>query len=171
MRLWRVPEKVLLPAEPGGVGPFAFNGRLPGGDQVLAYLGSRTGHTCPGNKPYVTRTAVLFRFDAGGVLRTCQFDSTSHGGGYIEQDPERSYRKAKESLDSFVAAVKAEGWASADILVRPFYVRVDGFATGLVYSARGKGQGEGSGHSAEEVRLVPFGQTFHPPWTDGRYET
>ena len=35
MGLWRVPEKVLLPAEAGGIGTFEFNGRLADGDQVM----------------------------------------------------------------------------------------------------------------------------------------
>jgi hypothetical protein len=171
MGLWQVPEKVLLPAEPGGVSTFEFNGRLPNGEQVMAYVGSRTGDTYPVTKAFVRRTAVLFRFDPDGVLRSCEFATTAHGGDYIEQDSERSYRKARELLHELVEKVKTEGWVSADILVRPFHVVVDGLSTGLIYSTDGEDEGEESDDSPEEVRLIPFGKIFHRPWTNGEYDT
>src|SRR5690349_9382638 len=155
MGLWRVPEKVLLPAEPDfSPSAFEFNGRLPNGDQAMAYVGSRTGDTYPVTVPFTRYTAVAFRFDADGVLRTCDFATTAHGGGYTEQDPERSYRKARDLLRELVDKVRAEGWVSADILVRPFYVVVDGLETGLLYQTDGEDEAEESDYSPEFLRLV-----------------
>jgi hypothetical protein len=172
MGLWRVPEKVLLPAEPDfSPSTFEFNGRLANGDQVMAYVGSRTGDTYPVTTPFTRYTAVLFRFDADGVLRTCDFATTAHGGDYLEKDPERSYRKARELLHNLVDKVRAEGWVSADILVRPFYVVVDELATGLVYTTDGEDEGEDVDYSPEQLRLVPFGKVFYRPWTTGEYDT
>ena len=171
MGLWRIPEKVLLPAEAGGTGAFAFNGRLPTGEQVMAYVRSRTGDTAPVTRPYVRYTAVLFRFDADGVLRSCEFASTTCWDGTDREDVERGYRRARELLSGLVRRAEAEGWAPADILVRPFYVVVDGLATGLVYRTEGEDEGEESESSPEEVRLVPFDRIFHRPWTTGEYDT
>jgi hypothetical protein len=98
-------------------------------------------------------------------LRSCQLASPPQPEGAAERG--RGYREASELLAAFVAAVKAEGWESADILVRPFHVKVDGLATGLIYYTQGEGQGSG----VEEVRLVPFDKVFYRPWTDGRYDT
>lgn len=172
MGLWRVPQKVLLPAEPdGSPRVFEFNGRLAHGDQVMAYVGCRIGETAPSAIPYTRYTAVVLRFDADGVLLSCDFDSTAHGGDYLEKDADRSYRKARELLAGLVERVKAEGWESADIVVRPFYVVVDGLATGLVYRTDGEDEGEGPDCGPEEVRLVPFSITFRRPWDTGEYST
>jgi hypothetical protein len=168
--MWQVPEKILLPAEPDG-GTFKYNGRLPNGDQVMAYVGSCALETHPPTKPYVWFTAVLFRFDEDGVLRSCEFTTTSSGGDYVEQDTKQSHRQARELLDQMVQPVKAEGWVSADIIVRPFYVVVDRFATGLIYRTEGEDEGEEPEDSPEEVRLVPFDKIFRPPWKDGLYST
>jgi hypothetical protein len=171
MGLWRIPEKILLPAEPDGPGTFEFNGRLPNGEQVMAYVGSRTDETYPPTKPIVRHTAVLFRFDADGVLQSCEFATAKHGGDNLEQDGERSYRQARDQLDRLVQKVKAEGWVSANILVRPFYIVVDGLQTGLVYYTEGEDDEDEWEYSPEEVHLEPFGKIFYPPWTDGRYDT
>jgi hypothetical protein len=52
---------------------------------------------------------------------------------------------------------------------------VDGLGTGLVYRTEGEdeaeGEDEGSEYSPEEVRLVPFDDTFYRPWTNGLYDT
>jgi hypothetical protein len=74
-------------------------------------------------------------------------------------------------LARLVQQVQAEGWVSADILVRPFLVKLDGLATGLIYRTDGEDEGGESDYSPEEVRLVPFDKIFHRPWTDGRYDT
>jgi hypothetical protein len=89
----------------------------------------------------------------------------------LEQDSERSYYKARELLNSMVQSVKAEGWVSADILVRPFYIIVDAIATGLVYATEGENDAAEWEQSPERVYLEPFGKVFYPPWTDGRYDT
>jgi hypothetical protein len=172
MGLWQIPEKVLLPAEPDfSPSPFEFNGRLANGDQVMAYIGSRTGDTHPVSTPFTRHTAVVFRFDADGVLRTCNFSTTAHGGGYIEQNPERSYEKAREILLGLLGEVRAEGWVSADILVRPFFVMVDDLETGLIYTTDGDDEEEISDYSPELLQLVPFDRIFRRPWTTGKYDT
>jgi hypothetical protein len=168
MGLWHVPEKILLPAEPGRVSTFEFNGRLPNGDQVMAYAQAQYDLLSPSSPPFPRgHTAVLFRFDADGTLKSVEFESTGHD----PQDPDRSYRKSRELLAKLVRPLQAEGWVSADILVRPFFVRVDGLATGLIYRTAGEDEGEESEYSEEEVRLVPFDKIFHRPWTDGNYDT
>jgi hypothetical protein len=164
MGLWNVPEKVLLPAEPGLVSTFEFNGRLANGDQVMSYAQARYTMNPPNLQGY---TAVLFRFDVDGVLKAVDFASVGHD----PQDPDHSYRQARTLLAGLVRKVEAEGWVSADILVRPFYVVVDGLATGLVYRTSGEDEGEDSEYSEEEVRLVPFDKIFYRPWTTGDYST
>jgi len=173
MGLWRVPEKVLLPAEPDySPSTFEFNGRLANGDQVMAYVGSRTGQTYPPSPtPFTRHTAVVLRFNADGVLLTVDFATTAHGGDYIEKDAERSWGKARELLAGLVRRVQAEGWESADILVRPFLVIVDGLETGLVYMTDGEDEGEASDSSPECLRLMPFDKIFYRPWTTGEYDT
>lgn len=168
MGLWRVPEKILLPAEPGGIGAFEFNGRLAGWDQVMAYAQAHYFWPSPAATPEVrSNTAVLFRFDADGVLKSVDFETAR----YDPQDPERSYRRSRVLLAGLVNRVQREGWVSADILVRPFYVVVDGLATGLIYHTAGEDEGEESEYSEEEVRLVPFDMIFRRPWTTGAYDT
>jgi hypothetical protein len=168
MGLWRVPEKILLPAEPGRVGTFEFNGRLSNGDQVMAYAQAWYQYLSANAPPIVrSHTAVLFRFDTDGMLETCEFETV----GFVKEDPDRSYREARRLLTKLVEGVKAEGWVSADILVRPFYVVVDGLATGLVYRTDGEDDGEGPEFSSEEVRLVPFDKVFYRPWTTGQHDT
>src|SRR5262245_61437740 len=99
MGLWRVPEKVLLPAEPGGVGTFEFNGRLADGDQVMAYAQARYHRIGAADPPDLRgHTAVLFRFDADGVLRAVDFASAGHD----PRDPDRSYRRARVLLAGLV---------------------------------------------------------------------
>jgi hypothetical protein len=167
MGLWPIPEKVLLPAQPGGVGTFEFNGRLPNGDQVMAYTQFRY-HRPGAMDPPVPRgnVAVLFRFDADGVLKAVDFASVGHKA----DDPEWSYREARLLLANLVEKVVAEGWVSADILVRPFFVEVDGLATGLIYRTEGKDE-ENDWEYNEEIRLVPFDIIFCRPWTNGEYST
>jgi hypothetical protein len=158
MGLWQVPEKILLPAEPCGA--FELNGRLPTGEQVMAYARTRYEYAGPGAPPAVRgHTAVLFRFDADGVLRTCEFGSAP------------TWEEARAILNRLAGKLAAEGWISADILVRPFYVVLDGLATGLVYWTDGEDDGEEADYSPEEVRLVPFDKIFHRPWTMGNYDT
>jgi hypothetical protein len=176
MGLWQLPEKILLPAEPGfSPNPFEFNGRLANGDQVMAYVGTRIGNTHPVTTPFTRYTAVVLRFDGDGTLRTCDFATTAHGGGYIEQDPERSYYTARELLLALVDKVRVEGWVSADILVRPFYVMVDDLETGLLYQADGEDESEGEedfeDYSPECLTLIPFDIIFRRPWDTGRYDT
>jgi hypothetical protein len=172
MGLWRVPDKVLLPAEPdSSPSPFEFNGRLANGDQVMAYVATRYGHTSPSAIPFIRHTAIVFRFDADGVLLTVDFATTAWGGDYIEQDSERSWSKARELLASLMRRVHAEGWASTDILVRPFHVQVDGLRTGLVYMTDGEDEGDESDSSTECLRLIPFDRIFYRPWTTGEYDT
>lgn len=168
MGLWRVPEKVLLPAEPGGVGTFEFNGRLADGDQVMAYAQARYYQAGALDTPELLGyTAVLFRFDAEGTLKAVDFASTP----FDVQDRDRCYRRARVLLAELVKKVEQEGWVSADILIRPFFVRVDGLETGLIYRTTGEDEGEESEYSEEEVRLVPFDKIFHRPWTTGSYDT
>lgn len=173
MGLWRVPEKVLLPAEPDcSPSTFEFNGRLANGDQVMAFVGSRSGQTYPPSPTLFTRfTAVVFRFNADGVLITVDFATTAFGGDYVEKDAERSKQKARELLAGLVKRVRSEGWEPADILVRPFYVIVDGMETGLVYMTEGEDEEEASDESPEYVRLVPFDKVFYRPWNTGGYDT
>ena len=164
MGLWHVPEKILLPAEPGGISTFEFNGRLANGDQVMAY--TQGMYDYPSNPPaYRGDTAVLFRFDADGVLRTVDFASARHD----PQHPDHSRQTARLRLEELVSKVKKEGWVSADILVRLFLVKVDGLATGLIYTTAG--QDENDDYSEEEVRLIPFDKIFYRPWTNGEYDT
>jgi hypothetical protein len=177
MGLWRVPEKVLLPAEPDfSPSAFEFNGRLANGDQVTAYVGSRTGQTHPPSPtPFTRHTAVVFRFNADGVLLTVDFDTTAHGGDYVEKDAERSWREARELLLALVRRVQSEGWESADILVRPFYIMVDDLETGLIYMTDGEDESEQEedfeDYSPESVRLVPFDKVIRRPWNTGDYDT
>ena len=171
MGKWRLPEKILLPAEPDRNGTFRHNGRLANGDQVMAYIASAVGETWPVTRPHTWLTAILFRFDPEGLLLSCEFASTAFGGSYAETSSEAGTRRAKELLASLVAPLADEGWVSADILVRLFYVRLDQVATGLVYRTSGEDEGEESEDSPEEVRLVPFDKIFHRPWTDGIYDT
>jgi hypothetical protein len=61
MGLWRVPEKILLPAEPGGVGTFEFNGRRSRTRQAepsVAPDGAGRGSNSEGNS---ARTARMLR--------------------------------------------------------------------------------------------------------------
>ena len=177
MGLWCVPEKVLLPAEPDfSPNPFEFNGRLANGDQIMAYVGSRTGQTHPPSPtPFTQHTAVVLRFDADGVLLTVDFATTSHGGGYIEKDEDCSWRKARDLLADLVGRVQSEGWESGDILVRPFYVVVDDLETGLLYQTDGEDESEEEAdfedYSSERLTLVPFDIIFRRPWNTGRYDT
>ncbi len=170
MGLWQIPERVLLPAEPDfSPSPFEFNGRLANGDQVMAYIGSRTGDTYPVSTPFTRHTAVVHRFDGDGTLRTCDFATTAHGGGYIEQDPERSYHTARELLFGLVDKVRVEGWVSADILFRPFFVLVDDLETGLLDNSVGDDDGEEAvDYSPECITLVPFDRIFRRPMDHGR---
>lgn len=167
MGLWRVPEKVLLPAEPDfSPSTFEFNGRLANGDQVMAYAQARYHRLGAMDTPELRgHTAVLFRFDADGVLKAVDFESAGHD----PQDTERSYRRVRVQLAGLVRKVGREGWESSDLLVRPFFVRVDGLETGLVY--RTAGEDEGEEYSEEEMRLVPFDMIFYRPWTTGEYST
>ena len=168
MGLWRVPEKVLLPAEPGGTGTFEFNGRLTNGDQVMAYAQARYHQMGATDTPAVRgHTAVLFRFSADGALIAVDFASAAHD----PQHPDFSYRRGRELLAVRVERITAEGWVSADILVRPFHVQVDGLRTGLVYMTDGEDEGEESDYSPECLRLVPFDKIFYRPWTTGEYDT
>lgn len=177
MGLWRVPEKILLPAEPDySPSTFEFNGRLANGDQVMAYVGSRTGQTHPPSPtPFTRHTAVVFRFNADGVLLTVDFATTAHGGDYIEKDAERSWRNARDLLTGLVGRVQSEGWVSADILVRPFHVIVDDLETGLLYQTDGQDESETeedfADYSPESLRLVPFDIIFRGPWNTGSYDT
>ena len=177
MGLWCVPEKVLLPAEPDfSPSPFEFNGRLANGDQMMAYVGSRTGQTHPPSPtPFTRHTAVVFRFDADGFLLTVDFATTLHGGDYIEKDEDRSWRKARDLLADLVGRVQSEGWESGDILVRPFYVVVDDLETGLLYQTDGEDESEGEedfqDYSPECLTLVPFHIIFRRPWNTGGYDT
>jgi hypothetical protein len=168
MGMWQIPEKILLPAEPGGIGTFEFNGRLPNGDQVMAYVQAQHDVLSPASSPVLRGyTAVLFRFDADGTLKSVNFESAPQD----TQDSDLSYSRSRVLLARLVQQVQAEGWVSADILVRPFLVKLDGLATGLIYRTDGEDEGGESDYSPEEVRLVPFDKIFHRPWTDGRYDT
>ena len=64
---------------------------------------------------------------------------------------------------------------SADILVRPFIVIVDGLETGLIYMTDGEDESEQeenfSEYSPECIRLVPFDKIFYRPWNTGEYDT
>jgi hypothetical protein len=175
MGLWKIPEKILLPAEPEfAPSVFEFNGRLANGDHIMAYVADSRGDTCPVTKPIVWRTAVLFRFNADGVLLSCNFDTAAHSGDYIEQDPGRSYQKARRLLDKLVSGLRDEGWVSANIFVRPFFVRLDHLQTGLVYCAGTDDEDEAEGEVPRygpEVRLLPFDFIFHRPWNTGSYDT
>ena len=176
MGSWQVPNKVLLPAE-ADLSPsvFEFNGRLANGDQVMAYVGSRTGDTRPATTPFTRHTAVVFRFDADGALLACDFATVAHGGDSTEKDPERGYRAARELLFGLVDKVRVEGWASADILVRPFYVMVDDLETGSSTKPLGRTRARlrrTSGTTAPSAyALVPFDRIFRRPWTTGEYDT
>jgi hypothetical protein len=168
MGLWQVPAKVLLPAEPDrSPAVFEFNGRLADGSQVMAYAQARHDRRGSANPPVLLGyTAVLFRFDADGGLVAVDFASADHD----PRQPDLSYDRGRELLADLVQRVRAEGWESADIRVRPFYVEVDGLGTGLIYRTAGEDDGDEE-YSAEEVRLVPFDKIFRRPWTDGEYST
>lgn len=166
MGLWRIPDKILLPAEPGGVGTFEFNGRLPNGDQVMAYTQGRYHYRAEtGPAEFRGYVAVMFRFDADGVLKSVNFKSVGAG------DPDYCYKQVRNHLAELVQPLQAEGWVSADILVRLFYVEVDGLATGLIYRTDGEDDSLEPTYNTEEVRLVPFDTIFHRPWTTGQYDT
>jgi hypothetical protein len=147
MGLWRVPEKVLVPAMPDfSPNPFEFNGRLANGEQVMAYVGARTAQTHPpSSTPFTQYTAVVLRFNADGVLVTVDFATT------------------------------AEGWVSADILIRPFYIHIDDLETGLLYQTDGedesKEEEDFQDDSPERLTLVPFDIVFRRPWNTGTYDT
>lgn len=167
MGLWRLPDVVLLPAEPDrSPAVFEHNGRLADGSQVMAYAQAR--HDRRAAAPPVLRghTAVLFRFDPAGRLVAVDFASADHD----PRQPDLSYTRGRELLADLVRPLPAAGWVSADILVRPFYVEVDGLGTGLIYRTAGDDDGDEE-YSPEEVRLVPFDLIFRRPWTDGEYST
>jgi hypothetical protein len=74
-------------------------------------------------------------------------------------------------LRGLMEKVRGEGWVSANILIRPFFVMVDGLETGLIYITDGEDEGEGADSSPEHLRLAPFDIIFYRPWTTGVYDT
>ncbi|WP_020472794.1 hypothetical protein [Zavarzinella formosa] len=175
MGLWKIPAKIKLPAEPDdGPCPFEFNGKLPNGDQVMAFVGERRGKTYPLEQDFTTFVAAVLRFNADGVLLSCHFNKTSHGAGYLEQDEERSRRTAREQLEKLLEPVLTGGWKPADIMVRPFFIMIEGLETGLIYQTAGDDgdeDAETEGYSPEHVMFLPAGYVFYRPWTTGEYDT
>ena len=175
MGSWQVPNKVLLPAE-ADLSPsvFEFNGRLANGDQVMAYVGSG-----PGTRARPPRPSRGTRPSCSASTRTGpSWPATSprrRRRGFYREGPGAGLPRGRELLFGLVDKVRVEGWASADILVRPFYVMVDDLETGLLYQTAGEDESEAEedfgDYSPECLTLVPFDRIFRRPWTTGEYDT
>jgi hypothetical protein len=78
-------------------------------------------------------------------------------------------------LAGLVERVRPEGGESADILLRPYFVTVDGLETGFVFQTDGEDESETeedfADYSPESLYMVPFDKVFHRPWTTGDYDT
>lgn len=158
MGSWKPPEKVTLPSEfedsaAQGQAPnlFEYNGHLPDGTQLLAYLITLP----PNGEKRRDHLAAVHEFDADGHHR---FVRTERGA---ENRPD-----PWELLEGLIAPHRAAGWKPGPIRVRPFMVHLDGVRHGLEFDDRG-------GDAEEEgvVFFYPFWFPFHPPFTEGSYDT
>jgi hypothetical protein len=170
--LWKPPAKVMLPSEQDDAPSlFEYNGHLPDGTQLLAYL-------CPdptGNQPADASGKLGFRwvgvvheFDADGHHRLIRTRGISgRYAGVLE-----AAAPAREMLREMVAPYLMAGWRPGDIWVRPFLVVVDGWAHGFVFRAFGGGLEGGDEEDPDEgVYFKPFDFPFHPPYDSGSYST
>jgi hypothetical protein len=142
---------------------FEYNGHLPDGTQILAYLFT-TPSDAAGRRDDL---AAVHEFDADGhhrLVRTRVVGDPADGA------------VAWRQLHELVAPYLAAGWRAGDIWVRPFLVEIDGWSHGLVFEASGDGlEGEVDEDCQDgregTVWFRPFGFPFHPPYDAGSYDT
>lgn len=180
MGLWKPPEKILLPSEHDDAPSlFEYNGHLPDGTQILAYLFTPPDGELPADasgEPGYRYLAAIHEFDADGHHRLAR---TAILTGRC-RDPMAVGPAAHEQLREMVAPYRAAGWRPGDIRVRPFLVRLNGYSHGLVYEADGDGlegdvceeEGCECGEEREgAVFFYPFWFPFRPPYDSGSYDT
>jgi hypothetical protein len=150
---------------------FEYNGHLPDGTQLLAYL-------CPDPAGYLPADesgkigyrcfGVVHEFDADGhhrLVRTRVISGRSAGVTESADPGEAMFRE-------MVAPYLAAGWRPGNIWVRPFLVDIDGWPHGFVFRAYGEGlEGGGEEEPEEDVYFMPFNFPFHPPYDSGSYST
>jgi hypothetical protein len=182
MALWEMPEKILLPSHmfEGQVG------RLRNGDQVMGYIASH-GPLCmrprclSGGDPWADQpqrwTAVVHRFSPSGQHLASHSRTGTHpkpaaeSGWSSPEETARDRQVRADALDSLLKPLKAAGWEDADILVRPFYVFIDGLGHGLALHVEGENTEGDEEFDPQWVRLDPFGFMFHRPWDSGRWDS
>jgi hypothetical protein len=165
MAWWKPPAKVMLPSEfedaaAESVWPalFEYNGHLPDGTLLLAYIITLP----PDAANRRDNLAAVHEFDADGHHQSIRTQLFREGSA----DP-----PADVQLHEMVAPYRAAGWRPSDIWVRPFLVEVDGWQHGFVLRASGEGL-EGDVEDRDEyLDFMPFGFPFHPPYDSGSYDT
>ena len=166
MGLWKPPAKVMVPSEYEDAAAqsywpskFEYNGHLPDGTQVLAYIITLPPDTA-GRRD---RLAAVHEFDADGHHRSVCTRLIREGDAGPPADAQ---------LHQMVAPYREAGWRPGDIWVRPFLVEIDGWQHGFVFRASGGGSEQGSEDEPDaDVHFMPFSFPFHPPYTDGSYST
>ena len=174
MGLWKPPTKVMLPSEFENASAqsfwpalFEYNGYLPDGTQVLAYV-----ITLPPNEAgRRDHLIAVHEFDADGHHQLVRTRLVREA-----EDGEEFAPPADAQLHELVAQYRAAGWRPGDIWVRPFLVELNGWSHGLVYQADGEGLEseceEGCNCELEEVVWFrPFWFPFRPPFDSGSYYT
>src|SRR5262245_41830716 len=172
MGLWKPPAKVLLPSQHDQAPAlFEYNGHLPDGTQLLAYLVAPSDGSLPpdaSGRPGFRFLGAIHEFDADGhhkLVRT-RVISGRYDGGLDYVAP------ANMGLRGMVAPYLAAGWRPGAIWVRPFLVQIDSEYHGLVFQASGEGLEGGPEEEREEVDLfLPFSCVFYPPYDTGSYDT
>lgn len=171
MGLWKLPEKVMLPSQyDQAPAPFEFNGQLPDGTQVLAYVEAPADGLLPpdsSGRPGYRFLAAIHEFDADGHHRLVR---TRHLSGRYDEHAELGARTSA-GMRELMAPYLAAGWCPGAIRVRPFFVQIDGRSHGLLFRAYGGGLEGAEGEREEAVFLQPIGCVFYPPYDSGTYDT
>jgi hypothetical protein len=165
MTWWQPPAKVMIPSEfedaaaaSAWPSPFEYNGHLPDGTQLLAYIISLP----PNAGGLRDDLAAVHEFDADGHHRSIRTRMIRGGSAGPRADAQ---------LHQMVAPYRAAGWRPGDIFVRPFLVEVDDLQHGFVFRASGDGLEGDEEDRDENVWFMPFGFPFHHPYDSGSYDT
>jgi hypothetical protein len=116
-------------------------------------------------------------FDADGHHLACHSKlgvdppAASPDGRRSREEMDRDDLVAAQALQALLAPLKAGGWEDADILIRPFYLFLNGVGHGLAGDVEGDDPTWDEDYDPQEVRLDPIGYIFHRPWDSGAFST
>jgi hypothetical protein len=182
MAVWLMPDRILIP---GSIFEGCI-GRLPDGRQVLGYAAKHPSQCMQprcleGGNPWAGLpsrwTAVVHLFDADGHHLASHSKPgvdpppASPDGRRSRDEMDRDDRAATEALRALLDPLKAGGWESADIRIRPFYLFLDGVGHGLACEADGDDPTWDEEYDPQEFCLDPLRYMFHRPWDSGVFST